>query len=101
MLIHMGLHTHAPLEKLRKKAGISIFKYIYYLPFLLLLAAGILSFARSSLWKNMLLLPKGNPYFETLSFYREHLLITLAFCQGTHLVMRLLQRRRRNKANTK
>ena len=92
MLFHMGLHTHAPFERLRKKADDSIFGYAYYLLFLLVMVMGIICFAKSSLWRNMLLLAKGNPPFETLRFYGEYGMITLAFCQCTHLTTRFLKK---------
>ena len=98
MLIHVGLHTHAPLEKLRKKAKDSIFGYVYNLIFVLVLVAGILCFARSNLWKNMLLLSRENPFFEPDNFYVQYGMITLAFCQCTHLIMRILQKGNQAKA---
>ena len=98
MLLHVGLHTHVLLERLRKKTGASIFAYSYYLVFTLVLAAGILCFTKSSLWRNMLLLPRGNPYFESFRFYGEYAMITLAFCQFTHLIMRCLQKADGNKS---
>lgn len=101
MLLHMGLHTNIPLERLQKKTDESIFKYTYYLLFFVMLAGGILCFTRSILWENMLLIPKGNPPFERFRFYGEHIMITLAFCQCTHLIMRLLQKQRGKKVKTK
>lgn len=101
MLLHVGLHTHVVLERLTKKAGDSIFGYSYYLVFTLVLAAGILCFTKSSLWRNMLLLPRGNPYFESFRFYGEYGMITLAFCQWTHLIMWCLQKADGNKSHNK
>ena len=101
MLFHVGLHTHVLFGKLRKKASDSIFGYTYYLLFALIMAAGILRFAKSSLWKNMLLFPRGNPSYETFRFYGEYGMITLAFCQCTHLMMQLLQKINRRKADHK
>lgn len=90
MLFHVGLHTHAPLGKLGKRAGASVFGYSYYLILFLAVAAGILCFAKSSLWRNMLLLPRGNPSFEPFRFYGEYGIITLAFCLCTHFILRIL-----------
>lgn len=96
-VFHVGLHTHAPLEKLRKKADASIFGYAYYLFFALLLLAGLYCLGQSSLWKNMLLLPKGNASFEVSVFYIQYGMITLAGCQLIYLLMRLFQRIRKIK----
>lgn len=95
MLLHVGLHTHGPLKKLRKKAKDSIFSYAFDLAFVLLLGAGMYCFVRSDLWKGMLMIRKGSPAFSSLSFYGEYLLITIAFCLFVHVLMSALQRCRR------
>lgn len=91
MLLHLGLHTHAPLDRLRKKAGATVFGYAYYLFFCLILAAGLFCFIQSGLWRNLFLLSGGTPSYTQLAFYGTYGMITLAACQLIHLLMRLLQ----------
>ncbi len=90
-VFHMGLHTHKSLARLHQKASATIFGYVYDLFFLLLLAAGILCFVKSGLWRGMLLLSKGDTAFSPLAFYGEYGLLTIAACQLTHLTLALLR----------
>ena len=91
MLLHLGLHTHIPLEQLRKKAEITVFGYAYQLFLYLFLAAGLICFAKSSLWRNMMLISKGNPAFTPLTFYGQYGMFSLAACQLVHISMKLMQ----------
>ena len=95
MLLHVGLHTHAPLTKLQKKLSSTIFGYVYYLVFAILLAAGLYFFIQSSLWRSMFLMDKGNPAFSSIAFYGEYLMITLAACQFVHLIMGAFRRKKK------
>ena len=97
MLFHVGLHTHAPLTKLQKKMSSTIFGYVYYLVFAILLATGLYFFIQSSLWKSMFLMDKGNPAFSSLAYYGEYLMITAAVCQLVHLVMKVISTKRKRK----
>lgn len=90
-ILHVGLHTHAPLVRLQKKLSSTIFGYVYVLLFVIVLVAGLYCFSQSSLWRAMFLLPKENTAFSSLDFYGEQLIITLAACQLVHLTMRAFQ----------
>ena len=76
----------------------TIFGYVYYLVFAILLAAGLYCFMQSSLWRSMFLMDKGDPAFSSVAFYGEYLMITLAACQIVHLVMQMLSRLQKTKA---
>lgn len=95
MLLHLGLHTHTPLEKLRKKASATIFAYAYYLFFGVVLATGIVCFARSDLWRSLFLLPGKSVERSLPVFYAEYAAVTVSACQFVHITMRLLQGRKK------
>jgi len=59
MSIHLGLHLNVLISKINKKMKNSIFEYIYYLVFLLLLLYGIYSFIKMNFISDMFLL---NPF---------------------------------------
>lgn len=100
MVFHVGLHTNTAFTKLYRKVRETFFAYAYDLLFLLVLAIGIWCFYLSGLWRNMLLIPHGNPAFEPLRFYGEYLMITLAACQIVHLLL-LVSGRIRNRKKRK
>lgn len=86
MVLHLGLHMYAPLEKLRKKAENTMFEYSFYLFFAAMMFAGTYCFAKSSLWQGMFLRPKGNPAFSQPVFYAQYIMITIAACQVMYLL---------------
>lgn len=59
MSIHLGLHLNGLINKINKKLKSSIFEYIYYLAFLLILVYGIYSFIKLNFISDMFLL---NPF---------------------------------------
>lgn len=94
MLLHVGLHLHGFLIRLRRRADSSaLYRYAFWLLFSLLLALGLYFFAASHLWQRMLLLQTGStPFTSELRFYTEYLLISVAFCQLMHLLLTGLQK---------
>ena len=65
MLLHLGLHTHTPLEKLR------------------------------SLWRSLFLLPGRSVERSLPIFYAEYAAVTVSACQLVHITMKLLQGRKK------
>lgn len=86
-LFHMGLHTHAVFLKIHRKVKESFFAYAYQLLFLLALAVGIRCFWESGFLNDLLPAPHGSRAFEPLRFYGEYMMMTLAVCQISHLML--------------
>ena len=91
--LHTGLHTHAMLRRAAKALqGKRLRLLCWRVAFLAVFAAGIWAFAQSTLWQDMFLLPHGNPPFSPAAFYARYLLIALAGCQTTHLLLQAARR---------
>jgi hypothetical protein len=101
MSFHVGLHASAAFGGLRAKMRGAFPACAYNLLFLLVLAAGVCCFAKSGLWKNMLLVPRGNPSFSPLIFYGEHMMIALAACQLAYLLLAAGGKMKRKKPSQK
>lgn len=87
---HLGLHTAPLFGRLHKTVKETFFAYAYNLLFGVVLVFGIFCFAGSGLWRNMLLLPKGNTAFSELHFYAEYVMIMVAVCQAVYLLLTFL-----------
>lgn len=99
MSLHVGLHLHAPLSRLRRKIQSRAWLYAYYAGGFGLFIAGMVSFAQSSLWHSMLLLRKSSMPLSPLEFYSSHVAITMAACIVVHLLIGALQRRQQKLAS--
>lgn len=85
MCFHLGLHTHAPLEKMRKKLKSTAFEYVWYLLLLLVCGGGIYAFVRSGLWSDLFLLHAVKmPFADELSFYTAYVGILASLCIIVH-----------------
>lgn len=99
MALHVGLHTHAFLNKLQRKVWETCFAYAYILLFLLVMAAGIGCCFWSGLWRDMFLLSGGTETVQPFVFYGQLMGTTLAACQVIHLLLSVCSRRN-TKRNT-
>ena len=72
-VLHIGLHTHAPLLRL---------------------AAGLGSFVLSGLWRSLLALPGAAPYVSDAAFYALYVLMTAAGAISVHAALSVLNRQR-------
>lgn len=94
---HLGLHTAPLLTRVYRAVKETFFAYAYNLLFAVVLVFGAFCFARSGLWRNMLLLSKGSAPFSELRFYAEYAMIAVAACQMMYLLLALMGKRKRNR----
>ena len=94
MGFHLGLHTHTPLEKLRKKLKSTAFEYAWYLLLLLVCGGGIYAFVRSGLWSDLFLLHAVKiPFADELSFYTAYVGILASPCIIVHGLLIALKKK--------
>lgn len=87
MLIHMGLHTSRLFYKIQRKVKNSSFEYSYYFCFILVMMIGVICFIDNGLWKYMFLMTDEHTYYHSLMIYFQYIMITILFCQVTHLCL--------------
>ena len=100
MGFHLGLHTHAPLEKVRKKLQGTAFEYVWYLLLLLMLCGGIYCFARSGLWSDLFLLRAiKTPFSDFGNFCLACGGILSGLCFMAHMLLIAVSGRGKRKAS--
>ena len=95
MLLHLGLHTEPWLTAAMQRPLPAIPGLCRAALFWAILAAGLAAFYESNLWKDMLLIGKGNERFSLAEYYGEHVLIAAAACIVSFLAITALRRRQR------
>lgn len=89
-VLHIGLHTHAPLLRLRKKAAGTKAVFLLYAAYGLFGAAGLGSFVLSGLWRSLFALPGAAPYVSDAAFYALYVLMTAAGAISVHAALSVL-----------
>lgn len=102
MALHLGLHTHAPLDKLRRRLQDSVFEYVWYLALMALICGGIYAFVRSGLWSDLFLLRAiKTPFSDFRIFCMIYEGVLLGICLMTHTLLILLVRAGKKQRLTK
>ena len=82
---HIGLHTSGAFAKLERK--LARFPHACGVLYAVLVALGAAAFARSTLWRKMLLLRAARTAYAPMMFYVEYIAIAIAICVCVRLLL--------------